>query len=100
MTSTAILRVVCRADRFDETARLMAWAVGHPVGFSNPEAVAITRSLFVDTGLAYDRNEFVPDDFALDVVGKVPGVLSWEIVSSDVVGRAPRGDAVDDVEDR
>jgi hypothetical protein len=93
MTTTAIVRVVCRADRFEQTARLLAWAMGHPVGFSEPAAVAITRSLFIDTGLAYDdRSELVPSDFALDMVGLIPGVLSWGIVPSDVVGAVPGSD--------
>lgn len=93
MTTTAVVRVVCRADRFEQTARLLAWAIGrHPIGYAEPGAVAITRSLFIDTGLAYDeRAEIVPSDFALDMVALVPGVLSWSVVSSDelVTPQAP-----------
>jgi hypothetical protein len=80
-SATARVKVVCRAAGFEETLRLLAWAVGHPVSFEEARRPAITRCLYVETGLAYDgRSDVVLEDLGLDVVGKVDGVLSWTVV--------------------
>lgn len=81
---TAAVRVVCRAADFENTARLLSWAVGHPISFGETSAPAITRCLYVETGLSYDgRREVVLEDLGLDVIGKVDGVLSWAVVPSE-----------------
>ncbi len=84
---TALVRIVCRADGADETARLVAWTTGHEVRVreSGGDGIAhITECLVVDTNLAYvERHVRVLEELGLEIVGKVSGVLSWTVVPSD-----------------
>lgn len=84
---TAIIQVVCRAGTFDETARMLAWTVGHSVQLGDPVPGSTTRSLLVITNLAYHgQDDTILERLGMDIIGKVAGVLSWEVVPSDQPG--------------
>lgn len=84
---TALVRILCRADGADETARLIEWTTGHEVRLRDNGRDGlhhITECLLVDTNLAYvERHVRVLEELGLEIVGKVSGVLSWSVVPSD-----------------
>lgn len=84
---TSLVRIVCRSDRADQTARLVAWTTGHPVDFEEPPAAAtprITECLIVDTHLTHDERAVrILEELGLEIVGKIDGVLSWTVIPSD-----------------
>src|SRR5687768_722085 len=80
MSATASIRVHCRRDGFADTLRQLAWAVGHHVTYEpcapdDPDRVAL-----VLTDLDYASDEHVLSELGLDIVGKIDGVVSWEVV--------------------
>ncbi len=86
---TAIVRVTCRANTVEDTARKLAWTVGHPVRLAAAVPGAATRSLLVLTDLAYNgHDDTILERLGMDIIGKVAGVLSWEVIPSDQWGEA------------
>lgn len=82
---TAIVRVTCRADTFKDTARKLAWTVGHPIQLLDALPGARTRGLLVLTDLAYHgQDDTILERLGMDIIGKVTGVLAWEVIPSDL----------------
>ncbi|HEX6289021.1 MAG TPA: hypothetical protein VFZ66_07510 [Herpetosiphonaceae bacterium] len=82
---TAVIKVVCKPDKLEETANLLAWTVGHRVEVAERTSHADARWLFVFTDLAYhDDDDTILEHLGLDIIGKLGGVLSWTVIPSDV----------------
>lgn len=82
---TAIIKVLCRADKLEETVNLLAWAVGHRVELEEQGTFSQTRYLFIHTDLAYaDDSNTILERLGLDIIGKIAGVLSWTVIPSDI----------------
>lgn len=82
---TAVIKVVCKPDKLEETANLLAWTVGHRVEVADTASNADARWLFVFTDLAYhDDDDTILELLGLDIIGKLGGVLSWTVIPSDV----------------
>lgn len=87
---TAVVKVLCKPEKLEETANLIAWTVGHRVEIADTVSAAETRWLFVFTDLAYyDDDDTILERLGLDIIGKIGGVLSWEVVPSDQQAAAP-----------
>ena len=81
---TAVVQVLCKAEQLESAANLIAWTVGHRVEIADTTSTADTRWLFVFTDLAYyDDDDTILERLGLDIIGKIGGVLSWEVVPSD-----------------
>jgi len=63
---------------------LLAWTVGHPIRLAEQSLETNTRCLFIFTDLAYNsQDDTIFEHLGLDIIGKVTGVLSWEVIPSD-----------------
>jgi hypothetical protein len=90
---TAVIKVVCKPDKLEETANLLAWTVGHRVEIAEASSHAETRWLFVFTDLAYhDDDDTILEHLGLDIIGKLGGVLSWIVIPSDQQAAEARRD--------
>jgi hypothetical protein len=79
----AIIKVICCRENVDETAALVASAVGHQVFVQLPDGVRFGW-LFFPTGLPFENDsERFSRHFGFAIIGKIPGVLSWEVVPSE-----------------
>jgi hypothetical protein len=91
---TATIRVKCRADSVDETAQLLAWAVGYPVAPAEPAESGESRWLLVRTDIAYEGDsEAILERLGLDMIARISGVQYWEVAASDP--SAPNAAALD-----
>lgn len=82
MPATATIRVRCRAEGFADTLRQIAWLVGHRVSYEANDPDAPERVAYVLTDLDYATDQHILGELGLDVVGKLDGVLSLEVVPS------------------
>jgi hypothetical protein len=77
---TATIMVRCSREGFADTIRRLAWTVGHLVSYETCSADAPDRMAVVLTDLDYAGDEHVLQDLGLDIIGKIDGVLGWEVV--------------------
>lgn len=82
MAAVATIRVRCRAEGFADTIRQLAWMVGHRVSYDADDTDSPERVAYVLTDLDYVPGDHVLRERGLDIVGKIDGVLSWEVVPS------------------
>ena len=82
VSASATVRVRCRAEGFAVTLRQLAWLVGHRVSYEACEPEDPERVALVLTDLDYAGEDHILRELGLDIVGKVDGVLSWEVVPS------------------
>lgn len=81
---TTIIKVWCRGEQLHRTANLLAWTLGQRVEIP-VEADTQTHSyVLVHTRLAqYTDEAQVCNAMGLDIIGKVAGVLAWEVLPED-----------------
>jgi hypothetical protein len=79
---TANIRVICRRDGFANTLQRLAWTVGHRVSFEPTQRDPDTSVAIIFTDFDYRLRNRILDDRGLDVIGKIDGVLRWEVVSN------------------
>jgi hypothetical protein len=84
---TANIRVTCRREGFAITLQRLAWTVGHKVSFEPTQRDPDTSVAVILTDFDYRLRNRILDDLGLDVVGKIDGVLHWEVVPD--VGTVP-----------
>lgn len=78
---TAVIKVLCRIEHLTSTANLLEWAVGHHVEVDPDQTDDTTRCLLIFTDIAYYENdETILERLGLNIVGKIKGVVSWEVV--------------------
>jgi hypothetical protein len=80
--AAATIRVRCRAEGFADTLRQIAWMVGHRVSYESDDPDAPVRIAYVLTDLDYAADEHILGELGLDILAKIDGVLSLEVVPS------------------
>lgn len=98
---SATIKVLCRTEALEDTAKMLQWALGHRVTIEENSPDAKTGCLFVFTDIEYygtDVNLF--ENFGFDIIGKISGVVSWEILEQIQSKQAPdiEADAVNKAE--
>jgi hypothetical protein len=80
--TAATIKVRCRAEGFADTLRQIAWMVGHRVSYEASDPDDAERAAYVLTDLDYAADEHILGELGLDIVRKIDGVLSLEVVPS------------------
>jgi len=80
---TAAIKVLCRADTMQDTANMLNWALGHRVEVAETATDADEKigCLFVFTDIEYYENDTtLLERLGFDMIGKIKGVVSWEML--------------------
>jgi hypothetical protein len=86
---SATIKVLCRTDALQDTANMLQWAIGHRVEIADNAPEASVGCLFVFTDIEYYGNDTTLfENFGFDIIGKIRGVVSWEILEPDQGGNA------------
>src|SRR6266702_5184024 len=81
---SATIKVLCRADTLQDTANMLQWAIGHRVEIADMEFDDKIGCLFVFTDVEYYENDTtLLERLGFDIIGKIRGVVSWEVLSQD-----------------
>jgi hypothetical protein len=85
-TQPVVIKVWCRSDDLQRTANLLAWTIGHRVEIplELKEVEAKNKYLFVITDIEqYDDANMVRSAMGFDIIGKVSGVIAWEVMPKE-----------------
>lgn len=78
---SATIKVLCRTETLQDTANMLQWAIGHRVEIAEQAPDATVGCLFVFTDIEYYGNDATLfENFGFDIIGKIRGVVSWEIL--------------------
>ncbi|HEU5381536.1 MAG TPA: hypothetical protein VFV38_39450 [Ktedonobacteraceae bacterium] len=84
---TAAIKVLCRADTIQDTANMLNWALGHRVEIAEEATDEKIGCLFVFTDIEYYENDTtLLERLGFDMIGKIKGVVSWEILLGNQQG--------------
>jgi len=87
---SATIKVLCRADALQDTANMLHWAIGHHVEVADTASDDKIGCLFIFTDVEYYENDTtLLDRLGFDIIGKIRGVVSWEVLPQ---GPAENGD--------
>ncbi len=88
----AIIKVLCKADMLQQTANMLAWALGHRIEIPEAASNAKVRTLFILTDIEYyEDDETLLQHLGFDMIGKISGVVSWEVIQEDNQSRMTTG---------
>ncbi|HEU5377308.1 MAG TPA: hypothetical protein VFV38_17910 [Ktedonobacteraceae bacterium] len=80
---SATIKVLCRTDALHDAANMLQWALGHRVQVNEDASDAKMGCLFVFTNIEYyDNDTTLFEQFGFDIIGKIRGVVSWEILTN------------------
>lgn len=86
---SATIKVLCRMDALHDAANMLQWALGHQVMVDEDTSDAKVGCLFVFTNIEYyDNDATIFEQFGFDIIGKIRGVVSWEVFEAETE-RAP-----------
>jgi hypothetical protein len=89
---SATIKVLCHKDAIQNTANMLQWAIGHPVKIADTHIDAKIGCLFIFTEIEYYENDTTLfENLGFDMIGKIHGVVSWEILSQDVEDKLVQG---------
>jgi hypothetical protein len=75
------IKVWCREEDLQRTAGLLSWAVGHRVEIPVVATGMRNTYFFVVTDIEqYDDEDTVRRTMGFDIIGKISGVIDWEIM--------------------
>src|SRR5947209_13915816 len=78
---SATIKVLCRADALQDTANMLHWAIGHRVEVADAASDDKIGCLFIFTDVEYYENDTtLLDRLGFDIIGKIRGVVSWEVL--------------------
>lgn len=78
---SATIKVLCRTEALQDAARMLQWALGHRVSIVEEASDAKTGCLFVFTDIEYYGSDTALfEKFGFNMIGKISGVVSWEIL--------------------
>lgn len=78
---------------------MLQWALGHHVAVEESDPDAKTGCLFVFTDIEYYNNDkALFENFGFDIIGKIRGVVSWEVLGIDHEKSVPPSDKNNDEE--
>lgn len=77
---SATIKVLCRMDALHDAANMLQWALGHQVLVDEDTSDSKVGCLFVFTNIEYyDNDSTIFEQFGFDIIGKIRGVVSWEV---------------------
>lgn len=81
---SATIKVLCRTDVLQDTANMLQWAIGHRVTVAENPSDSQLGCLFVFTDIEYyDNDTTLLERLGFDIIGKIRGVVYWEVLPSD-----------------
>lgn len=81
---SATIKVLCRTEALQDTANMLQWAIGHRVEIAENTPNTSVGHLFIFTDIEYYGNDATLfENFGFDIIGKIRGVVSWEILEPD-----------------
>jgi hypothetical protein len=81
---SATIKVLCRADTLQDTANMLHWAIGHRVEVADAAPDDKIGCLFIFTDVEYYENDTtLLDQLGFDIIGKIRGVVSWEVLTQE-----------------
>ncbi len=81
---SATIKVLCRADALQDTANMLHWAIGHRVEVADVASDDKIGCLFIFTDVEYYENDTtLLDRLGFDIIGKIRGVVSWEVLAQE-----------------
>ncbi|HLG64854.1 MAG TPA: hypothetical protein VKY19_23130 [Ktedonosporobacter sp.] len=86
---SATIKVLCRTEALQDTANMLQWALGHRVSVAEDTSDSKVGCLFVFTDIEYyDNDTTLFENFGFDIIGKIRGVVSWEILEDALGAKA------------
>ena len=85
-----VIRVWCREEDLQKTASMLSWTVGHRVEIP-PGATGINNTyFFIITEIEeYEDENIIRASMGFDIIGKVSGVIDWEIMPKEYTAVPP-----------
>jgi hypothetical protein len=84
MRQSATIKVLCHKDAIQDTATMLQWTTGHAVKIADTHMDAKIGCLFIFTEIEYYENDTILfENLGFDMIGKIHGVVSWEILSQE-----------------
>jgi hypothetical protein len=83
---SATIKVLCRTEALQNAAKMLQWALGHRVSIEEDESSPNSKvgCLFVFTDIEYYNNDTTLfEKFGFDMIGKISGVVSWEVLEHE-----------------
>jgi len=90
---SATIRVFCQAETLQDTANMLRWAIGrHRIEVADTKPQGKIACLLVFTDVEYYENDAtLLESLGFDIIGKIRGVVWWEVLPRDeVVGKTRR----------
>lgn len=78
------IKVWCREEDLQKTAGMLSWAVGHRVEIPAESTYMKNAYFFVITDIEqYDDEDMVRKAMGFDIIGKISGVIDWEVMPKE-----------------
>jgi hypothetical protein len=83
-TQSVVIKVYCRNDDLEHTAAMLAVTTGHRVELPGKATESKNTYLFIITEIEkYEGEQAFNAAFGFDIIGKIAGVLSWEVMPKE-----------------
>ncbi len=83
-THPIVIKVWCQKDNLQHTATMLSRATGHRVEIPTTADQSKYTCIFIITEIEqYTDEKLAGAAFGFDIIGKIAGVLSWEILSKE-----------------
>ncbi|GHO91092.1 hypothetical protein KSF_011400 [Reticulibacter mediterranei] len=84
------IKVWCREADLYRTADLLSWAVGHRVEIPPVSTGMINTYFFIITDIKqYEDEDTIRKTMGFDIIGKISGVIDWEIMLKENASARP-----------
>ncbi|GCE07701.1 hypothetical protein [Dictyobacter aurantiacus] len=79
-----VIRVWCREEDLHKTAGMLSWTVGHRVEIPEEVTHKTKTYFFIITEIEeYEDENVVRASMGFDIIGKVSGVIDWEVMPKE-----------------
>lgn len=93
------IKVWCREEDLYRTAGLLSWAVGHRVEIPPTSTGMRNTYFFVITDIEqYDDEDTVRKIMGFDIIGKISGVIDWEVMLREKLSTGSASSENDEVD--
>jgi hypothetical protein len=83
-THPIVIKVWCQKDNLQHTATMLSRATGHRVEIPTASDTSKYTYIFIITEIEqYTDEKLAGATFGFDIIGKIAGVLSWEILPKE-----------------
>jgi hypothetical protein len=84
------IKVWCREEDLYRTADLLSWAVGHRVEIPPASTGMRHTYFFIITDIKqYEDEDTIRKTMGFDIIGKISGVIDWEILLKEKTSTTP-----------